>query len=291
MKMKLLQPPEFVAKEHGDARYSNDTSARYGQKARHRRQHGTPRNLAQTYRRMNRHTITAERRFSFPPLFPLGRAKHRRKLWVSVDTPSDCDVFTANFSTVALGQLMAWADIQSARSGKRPRVGLLFSGPERIRGDGPRGGDMPPEAMTVPWGRDGFALVTLGAPLVFIPRGGAVAIGGMIMAHRDGDLYYMMVTLVENGEQTSRRMHRVEWQGKDGKWHFLEGKHLPPDLTMTTGQGFKDKHFMTFLGVDTQPVKSAQPKLPTKSDLMYVVIGAALVLLLKGAITLAIIVF
>ena len=96
MKMKLLQPPEFAAKEHGAARCSNGTSARYGQKARHRRQHRTPCNLAQTYRRMNRHAITAERRFSFPPLFPLGRAKHRRKLWVSVDTHLGCDVFAAN---------------------------------------------------------------------------------------------------------------------------------------------------------------------------------------------------
>ena len=87
-----------------------------------------------------------------------------------MDTRLDCDVFAVGFSTVASGSFVAWTDIQSARSGKRPRVGLLFFGPERIRDDGRKGGNQPPEAMTIPWGRDGFVRNVWAPPRIHSTR-------------------------------------------------------------------------------------------------------------------------
>ncbi len=81
------------------------------------------------------------------------------------------------------------------------------------------------------------------------------------MAHRDGDEYYMLMTLVENGEQTSRRIHRIEWQEKDGQWNSREGDKLPGDFTLKTGTGFKGKHKGEFLGVDMGP----RPPKPSRS--------------------------
>ena len=78
------------------------------------------------------------------------------------------------------------------------------------------------------------------------------------MAHRDGKEYYMMMTLEENGEQTSRRVHRIEWQEKDGVWYYREGKTLPGNLFLKTGKGFKGEHVGKFLGVDTGKPKSVR---------------------------------
>ena len=83
----------------------------------------------------------------------------------------------------------------------------------------------------------------------------------------------------------------MEWQGEDGRVHFLEGKGLPADLFAFTGTGFKDTHLACFLGVKTAQPKSLHGVLPRKADLVYVVVGAALVLMLKGAITLAAVTF
>ena len=107
------------------------------------------------------------------------------------------------------------------------------------------------------------------------------------MAYKDGDVYYTKVVLVENGDTTVRRIQRLEWQEDDGLVHFLEGKNLPSDFFLRTGKGFKDAHVGRFLGVKTAPGKSLLPGIPTKTDLLYVIIGAALVVILKGVLTLA----
>jgi hypothetical protein len=107
------------------------------------------------------------------------------------------------------------------------------------------------------------------------------------MAHQDGNGYYTKVVLVENGNAVPRRIQRLEWQGEDGRVHFLEGKRLPADLILFTGTGFKDNHFARFLGVKTTPPTSWHSMLPTKANAVYVAIGAALVIVLKGTLTLA----
>ena len=107
------------------------------------------------------------------------------------------------------------------------------------------------------------------------------------MAHKDGNGYYCMVALFENGEMTVRRIQRLEWQGDDGSMHFLEGKVLPNDINLQTGRGFKDNHLGQWLGVKTAPGKSLLPGLPKKSDVLYMVIGAALLVIFKGVLILA----
>jgi hypothetical protein len=107
------------------------------------------------------------------------------------------------------------------------------------------------------------------------------------MAHKDGSGYYTKVVLIENGEATPRRIQRMEWQGKDGLVHCLEGKYLPADLLLHTGLGVKEKHFARFLGVKTATEPSWLTLLPTKPRLAYAIMGAALVLVLKATLTLA----
>ena len=153
VELKALQ---FTTEEYNRGFCSNDASPERLRRARARHQHRLSHNVANARPEINRHSCRRKEFFFFPPLFPPRRVKHWREHWVSVDTRLGCDVFAASSSTVASGSFVAWTDIQSARSGKRPRVGLLFSGPERIQDDGPKGGNQPPEAMTIPWGRDGF---------------------------------------------------------------------------------------------------------------------------------------
>jgi hypothetical protein len=111
--------------------------------------------------------------------------------------------------------------------------------------------------------------------------------GGMNMAHKDGSNYYMKVALVENGEVTPRRFQRLEWQDHNGRIHFLEGKDLPADLILHTGTGQKEKYFARFLGVKVPKEPTWEALLPTKANLVYVLVGAALVLILNGVLTLA----
>jgi hypothetical protein len=109
----------------------------------------------------------------------------------------------------------------------------------------------------------------------------------MIMAHKDGSGYYMKVVLVENGEVTPRRFQRLEWQDPSGRVHFLEGKDLPADLIISTGTGQREKHVAKFLGVTVPNEPTWEALLPTKANLVYVIFGAALVFILKGLLTLA----
>jgi hypothetical protein len=109
----------------------------------------------------------------------------------------------------------------------------------------------------------------------------------MNMAHRDGSGYYMKLEMFENGEVTSRRIQRLEWQEARGQVFFLEGKDLPTDLIVQTGTGYKENHIAKFLGIKLPKEPTWEALLPTKANLVYVIFGAALVFILEGLLTLA----
>jgi hypothetical protein len=109
----------------------------------------------------------------------------------------------------------------------------------------------------------------------------------MIMAHKDGTGYYCKVVLYENGEATPRRIHRMQWQDERGVVNCVTGKELPHDLIIYTGKDSKGEHFAKFLGIKTTPPKPWVSFPMAKADLVYVIIGAALVMILKGLFTLA----
>ena len=111
------------------------------------------------------------------------------------------------------------------------------------------------------------------------------------MAHKDGSGYFTKVVLVENGEAIPRRVHRMEWQDENGVVKCTKGQDLPHDLIIFTGKGFQEEHFARFLGIKTTLPRPWLPLPTAKGDLVYVIVGAALVLILKGVLALLAVAF
>ncbi len=67
------------------------------------------------------------------------------------------------------------------------------------------------------------------------------------MALCQGGEWFTKWTHVENGNVMTRRLHRLEVQGKDGHLHVLEGKELPDYIQTCAGNGHKGKHLAQIL--------------------------------------------
>ena len=67
------------------------------------------------------------------------------------------------------------------------------------------------------------------------------------MALSQGGERFTKWTHVENGQVMTRRLHRLEVQGKDGRLYVLEGRHLPDFIQTCSGHGHKGKHLAQIL--------------------------------------------
>ena len=114
----------------------------------------------------------------------------------------------------------------------------------------------------------------------------------MALRDKDSGVYYTKWNHVENGNVITRRIHRLEIQGRDGRLYIITGAELPDYIQTCAGVGHKGLHIAQILLPEeaTRPTYSLalQPN-PwfSKRDLVCVMIGLALVLILKGGITLA----
>jgi len=108
------------------------------------------------------------------------------------------------------------------------------------------------------------------------------------MALKSGDEYYTEVTFTENGVSTTRRMHRMSIQTSDGQIHVYERKTLPDRFEFDSGHGHKGCHLGSLFGLPREKVPTTLKGFcPSSRDWVYVIIGAALVVLLKAALILA----
>lgn len=98
------------------------------------------------------------------------------------------------------------------------------------------------------------------------------------MANKRADEQYMHFTFHENGKSFTRRLHRLEVQGPDGKLYILTGKDLPDMMSVYTGTGYKGEHLGEIL---LKPLKVRPwPKLvvetrpwPSSRDVLNIAIG------------------
>lgn len=110
----------------------------------------------------------------------------------------------------------------------------------------------------------------------------------MAQKDRDGGADYTMVGFVENGKTTWRRMHQLDVQARDGQRYTFEGRKLPDSFMFYSGISHKDSHLGTVLGLPRERVpRSLASFVPGPRDWMYVITGAASVLMLKAALILA----
>ena len=109
------------------------------------------------------------------------------------------------------------------------------------------------------------------------------------MALRDASgVYYTMVCFVENGKTTWRKMHQLMVQARDGRLHTLRGKHLPDTFVFNTGISQSDEHLGEMLGLPREGGPSSLGSfVPGPRDWVYVIVGAALVVILKASLILA----
>lgn len=109
----------------------------------------------------------------------------------------------------------------------------------------------------------------------------------MAQKDRDGSAYYTMVGFVENGKTMWRRMHQLDVQARDGQRHTYEGKRLPDSFMFFSGISHKDSHLGTVLGLPREKVPTSLAGfMPGPRDWLYVIIGAALVVMFKAALIL-----
>lgn len=108
------------------------------------------------------------------------------------------------------------------------------------------------------------------------------------MALNSGREYYTEVTFTENGMSTTRRMHRLSVQAHDGQIHIFEKDRMPDRLVFDSGFSHKGDHLGTLLGLPREKVPtSLRGFVPGPRDWVYVIVGAALVVMLKAALILA----
>jgi len=62
----------------------------------------------------------------------------------------------------------------------------------------------------------------------------------------DGSLFCKF-TMIENGRQTTRRVHEMVVQAIDGRTYRLSGKQLPDSVVLLTGASTGGKHFAEVL--------------------------------------------
>ena len=108
------------------------------------------------------------------------------------------------------------------------------------------------------------------------------------MAQKEGSEYYTHFEFSENKNRTVRRMHRLTVQARDGQIYVFEGDKLPASMTFDSGLSHTDAHLGTILGLPREKVPTTvKGFIPSSRDWVYVIVGAALVVLLKAALILA----
>lgn len=111
------------------------------------------------------------------------------------------------------------------------------------------------------------------------------------MALSQGGERFTKWTHVENGQVMTRRLHRLEVQGKDGLLHVLEGRELPDFIQTCSGNGHKGKHLAQILlhpkNFPPMPRRNAD-RWPNLRDASHIALGLTIaVLLLRILVTLA----
>ena len=102
----------------------------------------------------------------------------------------------------------------------------------------------------------------------------------------DGSLFCKF-TMIENGRQTTRRVHEMVVQAIDGRTYRLSGRQLPDSVVLLTGASTGGKHFAEVLCDPRIPSPRifAFLRWPKKRDALHMIVGA--VFLLWSLLTIA----
>ena len=107
------------------------------------------------------------------------------------------------------------------------------------------------------------------------------------MALCQGGEFHTKWTHLENGGAMTRRLHRLEIQGKGGQLYVLEGKGLPDYIQTSSGTGHKGKHLAQILlnPAHSPAARRSSQKWPNPRDAFHLSLGMVFFLVLFRIVT------
>ena len=109
--------------------------------------------------------------------------------------------------------------------------------------------------------------------------------GDIAMAIKTRDAQFCKVVHIENGRQTTRRIHTMMVQPADGQVQHISGDRLPDSISLYTGMPYTGEHLAEVLlrpeSAKGVPLEATSPSRSFTRDVLLVVFGFFLCRLLE----------